>query len=187
MFTSGLNKDTTNVIGLINPCHKPNQKPAASGSVPASSFGPAAHAASSNSAPMSGTACMAPGRWMPSRFMALTHSLGDLDLPRTGPDPKTRSPLPWHLKVILCATRLSRKDKRRKQRGCHSPSRAMRIRASPAPPDHRSPVPLALGSPFQCSLAAVLRPEANEASGVGLSSLEVRVKGPRPRWHLAAH
>jgi hypothetical protein len=30
---------------------------------------------------------------------------------------------------------------------------------------------LSLGSPFQCSLAAVLRPEANEASGVALSAI----------------
>jgi hypothetical protein len=44
------------VIGLINPCHKPNQKPAGSGPVSTSSFGPAAQAANSNAVPVSSNA-----------------------------------------------------------------------------------------------------------------------------------
>src|SRR5215213_2374656 len=137
MFTSGLNNDTTNVIGLINPCHKPNQKPAASGSVPASSFGPAAHAASSHSAPTSGTAYLAPGWWMPSRFMAITRSLGGFDLPRTGPDPKS-DPTTLVLKVILEPYASAHtQDQGRKQRECHSPSRR---NANPRQPGSSSPL-----------------------------------------------
>jgi hypothetical protein len=49
-----------NVIGLINPCHKPNQKPAGSGPVSTSSFGPAAQAANSNAVPVSSNAHLAP-------------------------------------------------------------------------------------------------------------------------------
>jgi len=40
MFTFVVNNDTMKVIGLINPCHEPSQKPAASGPVSTSSFGP---------------------------------------------------------------------------------------------------------------------------------------------------
>src|SRR5215213_3325110 len=138
MFTSGLNKDTTNVIGLINPCHKPNQKPAAPGSVPASSFGPAAHAASSHSAPTSGTAYLAPGRWMPSRFMAITHSLGGFDHPRTGPDPKSdRHHLGTEGHSFEPYASAHTQDQGRKQRECHSPSRR---NANPRQPGSSSPL-----------------------------------------------
>ena len=33
MFTFVVNNDTIKVIGLINPCYRPNQKPAGSGPV----------------------------------------------------------------------------------------------------------------------------------------------------------
>ena len=53
MFTFVVNNDTMKVIGLINPCHKPSQKPAGSGPVSTSSFGPAAQAASRSAVPES--------------------------------------------------------------------------------------------------------------------------------------
>jgi hypothetical protein len=53
MVTFVVNNDTMKVIGLINPCHKPSQKPAGSGPVSTSSFGPAAHAASRSAVPES--------------------------------------------------------------------------------------------------------------------------------------
>src|SRR5215207_5335192 len=90
MPTFALNKDTTKVIGLINPCHKPNQKPAASGLVLVSSFGPAAHAASSSSAPMSSTAYLAPDRIRSSLSMTLAFSLGRCDRLSTGHHPWAR-------------------------------------------------------------------------------------------------
>src|SRR5215218_3192112 len=90
MPTFALNKDTTKVIGLINPCHKPNQKPAASGLVLVSSLGPAAHAASSSSAPMSSTAYLAPDRIRSSLFMSLAFSLGRCDCLSTGHHPSAR-------------------------------------------------------------------------------------------------
>src|SRR5215213_9119805 len=90
MPTFALNKDTTKVIGLINPCHKPNQKPAASGLVLVSSLGPAAHAASSSSAPMSSTAYLAPDRIRSSLFMTLAFSLGRCDCLSTGHHPWAR-------------------------------------------------------------------------------------------------
>jgi hypothetical protein len=55
-----VNNDMMNVIGLINPCHKPNQKPAGSGPVSTSSFGPAAQAANSNAVQVSGNAHLTP-------------------------------------------------------------------------------------------------------------------------------
>src|SRR6187551_1652665 len=60
MFTFVVNNDTMKVIGLIKPCHKPNQKPAGSGPVSTSSFGPAAQAASSSAVPLSSNAHLAP-------------------------------------------------------------------------------------------------------------------------------
>src|SRR5512132_908112 len=60
MFTFVVNNDTMKVIGLINPCHKPSQKPAGSGPVSTSSFGPAAQAASSSAVPESSKAHLAP-------------------------------------------------------------------------------------------------------------------------------
>src|SRR5215204_217388 len=95
MPTFALNKDTTKVIGLINPCHKPNQKPAASGLVLVSSLGPAAHAASSSSAPMSSTAYLAPDRIRSSLFMSLAFSLGRCDCLSTGHHPSARLASAW--------------------------------------------------------------------------------------------
>src|SRR4249920_2625059 len=60
MFTFRVNSDTMKVIGLINPCHRPNQKPAGSGPVSTSSFGPAAHAANSSAVPASSKPHFAP-------------------------------------------------------------------------------------------------------------------------------
>src|SRR5918994_500103 len=92
MLTFELNKDTTKVIGLIKPCHKPNQKPAASGSLLVSSLGPAAHAASSSSAPMISTQNLAPDRIRLSLFMTLAFSLVRCDCLSTGHLPGARVP-----------------------------------------------------------------------------------------------
>jgi hypothetical protein len=59
MFTFVVNKDTMKVIGLIKPCHRPDQKPAGSGPVSTSSFGPAAQAAKSSATPVRSNAHLA--------------------------------------------------------------------------------------------------------------------------------
>jgi hypothetical protein len=50
MFTSEVNNEIRNVIGLIRLCHRPSQKPAGSGPVSTISFRPAAHPESVNRA-----------------------------------------------------------------------------------------------------------------------------------------
>ena len=60
MFTFVVNNDTMKVIGLINPCYRPNQKPAGSGPVSTSSFGPAAQAPNSSNVPIRSNADITP-------------------------------------------------------------------------------------------------------------------------------
>src|SRR5512132_294880 len=84
MFTFVVNNDTMKVIGLINPCHKPNQKPAGSGPVSTSSFGPAAQAANSNAVPVSSNAHLAPDLIIKPSQISHSRLRSPRSLPRAG-------------------------------------------------------------------------------------------------------